>query len=241
MRDPSIERPLVTGIDALMHDIKQPLLTISRLVTVLHEEVDADDGGIPDHLMRIIDRIGSSCDSVLKMIGPLLQMAILGDCEEDPEPPSEFDLADVIEQAKCNVTATIERFGGEIEVHGQFPSVIGNESRWVRVFQNMMKNGLKYNDSKVPTVKIVGDGHGVLIMDNGIGIPRDRWEDIFALSFRLHEDGRFGDGTGAGLYISRKFVEWDGGSVRVIGSDPDGTTFRIDLPEEDRDGKEIAM
>lgn len=232
MSRPPREKPLIAGIDMLMHDIKQPLLTISRLNKILHEEMESHPPGIPDNMIKIIDKIGMSCDSLLKMVGPLLQMAILGDCEVSPDPPSEFDLGKIVEHAMCNVTTSIEKYGGEILIEGEFPVIIGNEARWTRVFQNMMKNGLKYNESDVPQVRVVGGESRIFMIDNGIGIPKEHWEDVFTLSFRLHEEGRFGEGTGAGLYISKKFVEWDGGSLGIKRSDEKGTTFQIDLPEK---------
>jgi len=230
-RETPEKKSLVSGIDLLMHDVKQPLLSISRLTTMLHEEMTERAGDIPDRVVQIIDRIEMSCDSVLKMIGPLLEMAILGDCEIEPNPPTEIDLEDVINRSSAISEAAIERFHGRVEMVGDFPKIVGNEGRWMSVFQNIIKNGLKYNESSTPTVKMVGFPDHIMIIDNGIGIPRGLWNDVFSLSFRIHEDGRFGDGTGAGLYIARKFVEWDGGSIKIIESSDEGTTFKIDLPE----------
>lgn len=224
-------KPLISGIDLLMHDIKHPLLSIDRLNAILHEEIENEGMQLPPRLLEIVEKISTSCDSLLKMISPLIEMAVLGDCEVDPSPPANFEMSGAISKAICNVSVSIERSGGEVIVDGDFFEMIGNEERWVRIFQNMINNGLKYNESETPTVVIKGTEDGILIKDNGIGIPEDKWENIFALSFRLHDEKKFGDGTGAGLYISRKFAEWDGGSVNVESSGSDGTTFKIHLPE----------
>jgi signal transduction histidine kinase len=103
--------------------------------------------------------------------------------------------------------------------------------RWVRIFQNLISNGILYNNSDIPTVKIYYEGNNIYIEDNGIGIPEDKQKTIFELFMRLSDRSTMAVGTGAGLYMCKKFVQMDRADIRVHHSEIDkGTTFIINLP-----------
>ena len=65
------------------------------------------------------------------------------------------------------------------------------------------------------------------IADDGPGIPRDQWEDLF-LAFRSKQRG----GTGLGLAIARDLAGAKGGALKLTRSTADGSEFRLQLPME---------
>jgi signal transduction histidine kinase len=69
-------------------------------------------------------------------------------------------------------------------------------------------------------------GEAVLrIGDTGPGIPADILPRIFDMHFTTKSSG-----TGIGLYVAHTVLDANGGSLRVIGTGPEGTTFEIRLP-----------
>jgi signal transduction histidine kinase len=65
------------------------------------------------------------------------------------------------------------------------------------------------------------------IADDGPGIPRGQWEDLF-LAFRSRQRG----GTGLGLAIARDLAVAQGGNLKLTRSTDDGSEFRLQLPIE---------
>ena len=116
---------------------------------------------------------------------------------------------------------------GAVRVVDPLPTVVADRV-WVgEVFRNLVANGLKFNESRQPTVEIgsmAGEPATLYVRDNGIGIPEHHHETIFAMFRRLHSRSKY-EGTGAGLSFVRKIVDAHGGRV-WLESRPGG---RIDL------------
>ncbi|OGS72261.1 MAG: hypothetical protein A2063_02805 [Gallionellales bacterium GWA2_60_142] len=77
------------------------------------------------------------------------------------------------------------------------------------------------------------------IEDSGIGIPADKFDELFKPFVQLAETSGT-RGTGLGLAISRSLVELMGGRIDVESSPGKGTTFAIDLPLPLSDAAEVA-
>jgi len=103
------------------------------------------------------------------------------------------------------------------------------------VFQNLVENGLKYNDSEHPTVTItykpLQDGFQIIFKDNGIGMESRYLDQIFEMFKRLHSQTEY-EGTGIGLALVKRIVEQLGCSISVISFVGKGTEFRILFPNQ---------
>ena len=115
------------------------------------------------------------------------------------------------------------------------PAVSGNNVKLYQLFQNLITNGLKYNTSKFPTVKIralnqSGDYYLLQVSDNGIGIPEEFRTSVFDMFKRLHSSSAY-EGTGIGLALCKVIVEQHGGRIWIEGNTEGGTSFLFTLPK----------
>ena len=103
----------------------------------------------------------------------------------------------------------------------------------LQVFQNLVTNAIKYNNSQKPTVKIYADVRPDLIQisvaDNGVGIPLEAREKVFEMFGRVENESG-ADGTGIGLSTVKNIIEKMKGKIRIDSNQPKGSIFQILLP-----------
>ena len=115
------------------------------------------------------------------------------------------------------------------------PVIYANEPQMVQLFQNLISNGIKYCDKKIPKIHISSfskDNNYVFsVKDNGIGIDKDQLKRIFVIFQRLHTRDEY-NGTGIGLAISKKIVKNHRGNIWAISEPGVGTTFSFTIPNQ---------
>ncbi|MBI5162831.1 MAG: response regulator [Magnetospirillum sp.] len=212
------------------HDLKEPLRGIHNYVSFLKEDygerLDDDGRGYLDRMQRLTERLAA-------LIDRLLAYSRLGSehlCMDAVD--TEAVLGEVVEDLKPALAAQ----GVELRRVGPLPTVTGNSLRIGEVFQNLIANAAKYNDKAEKWVEVGCESTGAVpvfhVRDNGIGIPEQHRDTVFRIFKRLHEQSKFGGGTGAGLTIVKKIVERHGGRIWVESTPGEGTTFRFTLGGE---------
>ncbi|SFR67470.1 Signal transduction histidine kinase [Halogeometricum rufum] len=118
----------------------------------------------------------------------------------------------------------------EVTVSGEIPDVrVVADDTLGTVFRNLLTNGVRHNDSDVPTVTVsateADDSVVVSVADDGRGIPADRREAIFGRGNK----GLESPGTGVGLYLVQALVDGYGGEVWIADNEPRGSVFSVRL------------
>lgn len=103
------------------------------------------------------------------------------------------------------------------------------------VFSNLVENTMHYSNATPRVdIRLWKDEKWAFIdfSDTGIGIPKDRYRDIFRMFKRLPDAvGLWGSGTGMGLYVVKGIINAHGGTIRVKPTEQgDGSSFIIRLP-----------
>lgn len=209
------------------HDLQTPLRTIagfSQLLNRRHrDKLDGD-------ALEFLDYIEKGTQQMTQQIQDLLALSRVGrvgsmQIERKP-------LADTVGRAIRALRPEIERSGAEI-VFGTLPEIEANHGMLAQLLQQLLDNALKFRrPGERPRIEIeIGrdDAHWLLTMtDNGIGIPEEHLDAVFAIFRRLHAPTAY-PGTGMGLAICRKIAEHHGGSIRA-SSDGSGTRIHLHLP-----------
>lgn len=96
---------------------------------------------------------------------------------------------------------------------------------------NLVENAFKYSPDKaqVNVELITANNKAVLkVSDSGIGIPASEKENVFQKFYRVgSEETRKTKGTGLGLYIVKKIVEANSGTIQVSDNNPTGSVFKV--------------
>jgi signal transduction histidine kinase len=208
------------------HDLQAPLRTISGFSHLL---VSRYRPRLDGEALEFLDYIEQGTRQMQTLIQDLLALSRVGNATPRFE---ERPLAATLERALKALHDTIEKSGAKIE-HGELPSIVAAHDLLVQLLQNLIANALKFHRPDVaPLIRIDarrdGDAWLITVADNGIGIPQEQLEDIFAVFRRLHAAHEY-EGTGIGLAICRRIAAHHGGRIWAT-SDGEGSQFHLRLP-----------
>lgn len=141
--------------------------------------------------------------------------------------------SEVVDGALANLRAAVADSGAKIEI-GDMPRIVGARPLLTQLIQNLIGNAIKFRrDGVPPVVRIGATSAGGLwhfvVEDNGIGIERDYLERVFLIFQRLHERNKYA-GTGIGLAIAKKVIEYHGGRIWIESTPGQGSRFHFTLP-----------
>jgi PAS domain S-box-containing protein len=210
------------------HDLRQPLRMITSYLTLVERRLEAS---MTDEIREFMDFATDGARRMDRLILDLLDYSRIGRLGTTAAPVA---LGEAVADALQNLDAAITESGAEVAVAADLPTVAGSRLDFVRLFQNLIGNAVKYRaPERAPRVTIDcrrdGTGWTLSVADNGIGIPPDQAERIFGVFQRLHSNGEY-EGTGIGLAICRKIVAQQGGRIWVESQPGFGSTFLFTLP-----------
>ena len=138
----------------------------------------------------------------------------------------------------CAVIIQLAR-GKRITIVRDIAPGIGNvtldQQKFKQVLYNLLSNALKFtNDGGRVEIAVGLQEQGLLrlqVRDTGIGIKRGDFEKLF-VEFQQIDSGtaRKYEGTGLGLVLTKKMVEFQQGSISVESEPGKGSTFTVILP-----------
>ncbi|MEU4804432.1 ATP-binding protein [Actinosynnema sp. NPDC023587] len=208
------------------HDLQEPLRKVASFCQLLERRYSGqlDDRG-EQYLRFAVD--GAKRMQVL--INDLLAFSRVGRMIREHVP---VDLNETVAQVLDSYSEVIERTGATVAVP-ELPTVRGEASLLGGVFGNLIGNALKFHGEQPPEVRVgverTGDLWTFTISDDGIGIEPEYAERIFVIFQRLHHKDAY-PGTGIGLAMCRKIIEYHGGTIWLDTDSDAGTTFKFTLP-----------
>ncbi len=211
------------------HDLQEPLRKVASFTQMLQRRYEGQlDEKADQYIFFAVD----GAKRMQELISDLLAFSRVG---RVPRQQHAVCLRDVIDRALTDLSGAIEASGADVQLTGDPPVVLVDAGLMALVFQNLVGNAVKFTqDGSSPRVRIEltrsGDECEVAIHDEGIGIEDQYADRIFVIFQRLHPKERYG-GTGIGLAMCRKIVEYHGGRIWLdTDSVQAGTTFRFTLP-----------
>ncbi|WP_051359954.1 sensor histidine kinase [Adhaeribacter aquaticus] len=212
------------------HDLKSPVVNAEGLVTALREELPSDIQGVQD----LLGRLDLSIRQMHRTIQDLTEVSTL----QKNTDKSDFEILNfskVLDEVKISLADKIGKAG--VTITGDFSQV--DEVRFTHknltsIIFNLVSNAIKYRSpDRAPVIQVSSQDAGDYVMlavaDNGIGMDLIKHEKkIFSLFKRLHDNI---EGSGVGLFIVKRIMEYNQGRVEVESKPGEGTTFKIFFPK----------
>jgi signal transduction histidine kinase len=209
------------------HDLSEPLRKVTNFCQLLERQYgDQLDDRARQYIAFMVD--GAKRMQVL--INDLLDFSRVGRSTDQFRP---VDLELKLERALGNLEEQLRESGAVVE-HDPLPTVPGDAPLLTALLQNLVSNAVKYRDpDRLPHVHIGveqrPDHWLITVDDNGIGIDPQYTDRIFTIFQRLHLRDRYA-GTGIGLALCRKIVEFHRGRIWLADKAEPGARFQFTLP-----------
>ncbi|MFF0413639.1 ATP-binding protein [Kitasatospora sp. NPDC004745] len=211
------------------HDLQEPLRKVSSFTQLLQRRY----GGQLD--AKADQYIGFAVDGANRMqtlINDLLDFSRVGRLHHAH---LEVDMDEALEQTLAALSVGIEEAGAEI-THDPLPTLVADPTQMGMLWQNLIGNAVKFRRPGTrPHIDVSAERDGALwrfsVTDDGIGIAPEFTEKVFLIFQRLHTKDAY-SGSGIGLAMCKKIVEFHGGTITV---DPDyraGTRITFTLAAE---------
>ena len=213
------------------HDLQEPLRKVASFCQMLERRYT---GQLDERGEQYIAFAVDGAKRMQALINDLLAFSRVGRVER---PRELVDIDELVEQATSVLSLAIEETGATVEVREDLPEVYGERSLLGLVLQNLISNAIKFHGDEPPVVRVSarrdGDHWELAVSDNGIGIDPEYADRIFVIFQRLHARDAYA-GTGIGLTMCRKVIEYHGGQIWLEASQNGaGATFRFTLPVPD--------
>jgi signal transduction histidine kinase len=208
------------------HDLQEPLRKIASFCQALERRYR---GQLDERADQYIDFAVDGAKRMQILINDLLAFSRVGRAGHRQD---LLETRELVAHAEASLEGALEEAGATVVV-GELPPVRGDRALLESVFQNLIANAVKFHGDEPPVITLdarrAEPDWEFSCADNGIGIDAGYAERIFVIFQRLHAKETY-PGTGIGLAMCRKIIDYHGGRIWLDTDHRPGTCFRFTLP-----------
>jgi PAS domain S-box-containing protein len=228
----------------MSHEIRTPLNAILGLSEILLLNQ------LPDKTRIDIEKIYLSGSNLLQIINDILDISKI-ETEKFVVEQDEYSLAEAVNDCiQFNIIRVSEKpIRLSLKINENIPAqLFGDELRVKQVINNILSNALKYTKRGNVVLSIdyekVDEKNIILLIgvkDTGIGIKQENIAILFGDYTRFDKnENKFIEGTGLGLFITKKLLDMMGGTITVESEYGKGSLFKVKLPQGVTDGTPLG-
>lgn len=220
------------------HDLQEPLRKVSSFTQLLQRRYG---GQLDSRADQYIDFAVDGANRMQVLINDLLDFSRVGRLHNTYR---SVDLEQVLEHTLSTLSVGIEEASATI-THDPLPTLAADPTQMNMLWQNLIGNAVKFRrPGQAPEVHVTAQQEDDLwrftVTDNGIGIEPEYADKVFVIFQRLHTKDTY-SGSGIGLAMCKKIVEFHGGTIAVDTSYRDGARITFTLAAEPPEAPETAI
>ncbi len=211
------------------HDLRAPVITIKSFAKIL--ETKAKDR-LTQEEQKYLTYIKSNAAQMFDLVTDLLDYSKIN---SQHLKISSIDVNTVVNGIYNTLQSQAEERGVVLEIHQKLPTILADEIKIKRVFQNLIGNAIKFSDNNKDSIVRIQyieylKHWEFLIIDNGIGI-QDSKSDIFKPYVQLNNKSDY-KGSGLGLSISQRIISQHGGDITYKSEYGVGSEFKFTISKQ---------
>lgn len=219
------------------HDLQEPLRKIRAFGDRIYQK---DHDNLSEKGQDYLKRMLNAAERMQDLINGLLTFSRI---TTKAQPFSEVDLKQVLEEVLEDLEVAIKQAGARIETD-KLPRIKAERLLMRQLFQNLIANALKFrSNERDPVISIThrlykdnrpvnslkaAERVVIAVEDNGVGFDEKYASQVFEIFKKLN--GPKYEGSGIGLSVCQKIVNWHNGTITVTSTPRSGTTFFVALP-----------
>ncbi len=217
-------------IASMSHELKTPLNSIIGLTGIILQGIS---GEITEVQRKELTMVKNSADHLLALISDIIDVSKI-EANQIELAIEELDLAELIQGVRGSFKTSVDEKGLKMSLKTPERLIIKSDKRRAKqVIINLVSNALKYTDKGEIAINAAKKDEGVevSVADTGIGIKKENMKKLFKQFSRIHIAGRTRrEGTGLGLYLSKKIADLLGGEIKAKSEFRKGSKFAFILP-----------
>jgi signal transduction histidine kinase len=208
------------------HDLKAPIANIEGLFMALNKRVEKHYSTKEVLITRMVENSIAKFKSTITHLTEIAKVQNGIDSQKE-----ELSIREVLNDILLDISPLVEKEGAEVSLNLGIDRVWYASKHLRSIIYNLVSNGIKYRlEDRTPVVKVSSyqeGGNVVLeVEDNGMGIESDQLPKLFTMFRRFHNHV---EGSGVGLYMIKRIIENNGGSISVKSIPGKGSTFKVVL------------
>lgn len=217
------------------HDLQEPLRKVASFCQLLEKRYSDQ---LDDRAKQYIEFAVDGAKRMQILINDLLTFSRVGRVRDHT---ATTGLGQALDKALFNLSVAVEDSGLVLERPEKLPEVTGDATLLIMLWQNLIANAIKFHRPDVPpVVRIAWEpdtpaerGWQFSVSDNGIGIAPEFADKVFVIFQRLHGRDEY-SGTGIGLALCKKIVEFHGGRIWIDTTYTEGARFCFTLVDAEQ-------
>jgi len=219
-------------ISMASHQLRTPLTAIKGYLSMV---LEGDVGPVTEQEKTMIKRAYDGAQKMVYLIADLLNISRLqsGRLIIENKPT---DLSGLVEGeiAQLQESAAHHKIKLIYQKPSSFPTLMLDENKIRQVVMNFLDNALHYtSDGGTVTAALVVTDENVnfTVTDTGVGVPKEVQPHLFAKFYRADNARKIRpDGTGLGLFMAKKVIDAQGGTILFQSEEGKGSTFGFRFP-----------
>jgi signal transduction histidine kinase len=216
-------------IASMSHELRTPLNSIIGFTGIM---ANGYAGEINAEQKKQLGMVQDSARHLLALINDVIDISKI-EAGKIEAGVSTFNFDDVLREVENTLGPAAREQGLVLHVERGVPlSITSDERRVKQIITNLVSNAIKFTDKGRVDVSVERKGTvvEVHVRDTGIGIEKEDLEKLFRPFARVMVPGRLVEGTGLGLYLSKKLARFLGGDITVESELHKGSVFTFSFP-----------
>lgn len=213
----------------MSHELRTPLNSIIGFTGIILQGLS---GEITAEQRKQLTLVKNNSNHLLALINDVIDVSKI-EADQIELVIEKFNLSNLMQEMNDSFKVAIEEKNLKLSVEMPERVDIKNDPRRTKqVIMNLVSNAIKFTDKGKIEIKVTKKDKGVYISvrDTGIGIEKKDMDKLFKAFSRIYTKDMLKDGTGLGLYLSKKTANLLGGDISAESKFGNGSEFTFSLP-----------